>query len=1726
MKCFANTIVRHVIDKCKESDGLTLRFILPSYPADLLFEIGKGVEEGILRITEKKIRFQYGIAYGLGQRWENGTQLEKDIFNEIRVRGWYNETDNLTSLRHLSKAPDEDCLLVLLAGYEDIRDQSSLEDFFHLNQKAVWEICLERSFKGWVENVLKEYVNPDGNEQGIEDIANLFSELYQAGLADPIAISSYLDEKDFSIALDGRDAFKAVLEDLDQFGLPNMIGFEKISKRNFMDYVVEARKFFTYNRFLDAGARKKAEKIVDKFTVEGEEELPAHALGGFSDKAELVDSLKRYIKTGCQIERDKLTKADFICINDKILGYKGPKTKQTTPKDTVTSVTGHALEVFLYALWQSIADFKKNNKKILAREDIQRITLTGLEFRHQFESGADEDARKFLQRLIGGVDQCLKKHILIGPKDREAIVESNLAPKEGQLKYSSAGRIEPRFIFQVEIDGKSGHGIKRKFAWLMGENSQPRFLVGLYNWVIKEYEKKETQNIFLPAFAAQHVNEMFMAKDAEDVIRIFNQGMEKGSLSVHDLIIISGPDHDDCLIKHVSRLSRCFQAFLGEYAREGFFSALETKFNDLRRAYRDLLQEYLKRSSESTLGSKLMKAFMLLPQEYTEAVNWQSRRHLDFGVITALHPALLQMIHHQHTYLCNSFCSRVNKGLGEVGTRGLSLRHWHRLLDLSQIKWPILGILDEQNNLNTNVHSYDHIHLVGAPKKEYSSISSKLLIKYEDSEDDITGDELFRETQEGKLIKRILLDYCKLHPYANDGISIGAYCGGPIQHLIGGIDAFLAETVGTREGNAYSLNLVLFSDSPDDMELLRWVNAWKERWQLAGESTRQRYYANSEISVYYRVIPQNDLEQLKQQILQTDLDILFFTNFTSPQMNDFLPIGDSRLFPACSEDYLKFPILEKVGCVVRGDGTETERKLVISNRQFQLGTLHAEVMARLKTPSYSLEDKQHVVVSTSEFQPWVGVLDVAHAKCVWVVCIDPIVDEKLIRSGSSDREIIGFGTGVGPHGEFNFTISTEQFYLSDIIGKISDQLTRLIGHYDDTVCMDLAKNLIKETSFMPGLSLVKATGQDSEYIRDFIAYALVRKLLPKQEGMFCDEIISLDAFLHWFDFDPRDIRPDLLRLQARNEDGLFKIKIQVIECKLAQESERYLEDALRQVQVGLQHLVSKFRPRQSKEPIGVEVDGETPLLPDQRYWWLQLHRLISGRGEITKGQERETVQALEFLSDGYYTIEWEAACVVFWTDVMHGEVDRRIQGSFAIDDQEMNIYSIQCGREFICQVGLEKRQYNLFSDEPTLRYYPLELPQVEQREPSVDTDPELEKQTQTTPVDLGKEVAEIEIVSDDPDSMQVSTKGIPKRILLGSGTSGGRDVYWEFGHPELPNRHLLIFGASGTGKTYTIQAIMAELSKFGINSLIVDYSSGFTNKQLEPAIVERLAPTQHVVRQEPLPINPFRKQCDYVDEIPLYDTSANIAQRVTGVFSEVFTLGEQQKAVLYEAIQSGVEDVGSQFNLQMLMSRIEAVKQEGGVTAIPATTVANKMRPFVDMNPFGEEEPESWERLFLDPVSNCHILQLAGFMKDSGRLITEFSLIDLYWFYKTRGTKDKPRVIVLDEIQNLDHRLESPLGQFLTEGRKFGISLILATQTLSNFTKDEKGRLFQASHKLFFKPADTEIKTFAQLLADATNESQDIWIQRLSVLKRGECYSLGIRITRVLISSMLIKRLK
>jgi len=176
----------------------------------------------------------------------------------------------------------------------------------------------------------------------------------------------------------------------------------------------------------------------------------------------------------------------------------------------------------------------------------------------------------------------------------------------------------------------------------------------------------------------------------------------------------------------------------------------------------------------------------------------------------------------------------------------------------------------------------------------------------------------------------------------------------------------------------------------------------------------------------------------------------------------------------------------------------------------------------------------------------------------------------------------------------------------------------------------------------------------------------------------------------------------------------------------------------------------------------------------------------------------------------------------------------------------------------------------------------------------------------------------------------------------------------------------------------------------------------------------------------------------------------------------------------------------------------------------PAQTLFNKIRPFVLDKPFGEgDKGFDWDSLLFDVNNRCHIFQLAGLDMHSCRLVTEFVLWDLYGYLQAKGNKSKPKVLVLDEVQNLDLREGSPLSKYLREGRKFGLSLIMATQIMSSMKKDERDKMFNSAQKLFFRPADTELKSFAEIAAIATRQKPDIWVQNLATLGKGECYSIG-----------------
>ena len=153
---------------------------------------------------------------------------------------------------------------------------------------------------------------------------------------------------------------------------------------------------------------------------------------------------------------------------------------------------------------------------------------------------------------------------------------------------------------------------------------------------------------------------------------------------------------------------------------------------------------------------------------------------------------------------------------------------------------------------------------------------------------------------------------------------------------------------------------------------------------------------------------------------------------------------------------LKFPIMEKAFCMVNSPDRLFRRDRIISNPQFEVPSLHLETMVRLMlmgkgNPSAG---QRHVLIGKGDFKPWLDLVDEAHKKAEWVVCVDPSVDDELLKTTKDPkekkREIVGFGSGVGLHGELNYTISTEHFGLSDIKYRLSRSVQELfLGFKED-----------------------------------------------------------------------------------------------------------------------------------------------------------------------------------------------------------------------------------------------------------------------------------------------------------------------------------------------------------------------------------------------------------------------------------------------------------------------------------------------------------------------------------------------------------------------------------------------------------------------------------------------------------------------------------------------------
>lgn len=231
------------------------------------------------------------------------------------------------------------------------------------------------------------------------------------------------------------------------------------------------------------------------------------------------------------------------------------------------------------------------------------------------------------------------------------------------------------------------------------------------------------------------------------------------------------------------------------------------------------------------------------------------------------------------------------------------------------------------------------------------------------------------------------------------------------------------------------------------------------------------------------------------------------------------------------------------------------------------------------------------------------------------------------------------------------------------------------------------------------------------------------------------------------------------------------------------------------------------------------------------------------------------------------------------------------------------------------------------------------------------------------------------------------------RVLIGKDKFDHK-VFWEFGSRALANRHLLITGTSGQGKTYSIQTMLFELAKSNVSAVIFDYTEGFMVQQLEEPFKNYLGEKieQHIVYSTGVPINPFQRQ--QVELIPgqlIMEKESDVAARLADIFAHVYEFGDQQYSAIFEAVYNGLVQYGDGMNMKHFREELEKIVDQNKT----ARSVMSKLMPFFRTVEFSSNPNFNWGDILYADEAKINIIQLTMFTQEMKVIITEMMLWDL-----------------------------------------------------------------------------------------------------------------------------------
>tara|TARA_Y100001001_G_scaffold45028_1_gene40107 strand:+ start:1600 stop:6948 length:5349 start_codon:yes stop_codon:yes gene_type:complete len=1746
-----------VVDYVKEQAERELADLTPGEPAELRVFTQSMPPQAIHAIFEQlldyvasknaKIEYHLKVAFGLNQHWlSSGLQTDSEEAIRLQNKGWVDTEDRLTHYRNLTASKGQDLLLVVLAGIDHATDRGGLADFNVVNETVLFRERLNSDYTDWAQRFLHEANLPDIDGGVVQKFNAFFEQLFKIRPRNLFQLSEFLEKNLLPKAINCNNASETLAlayENLPVWGIPPIFSPANPAKR--LTLLDDAARLFKRDAYREASGRKKALQNIEQARKDlaVAPEVINHTPYDSTD--DFLDTLETFVQQGTLESEERLLHTDFAPVI-KILKTKTKKTSNR--RNTPTRLRGPAFSTLANAIFSSVEEFAKGCGTDWAPLHLKqiRVTIERFEFDTPKQGEDSSIAEEAYRGLIGGIDDFLSGFELeldSDPNDDD--VEKKAVPlsvvfgrDERPVDIISKGIKESRLTFRVAAEAEvSRLSVDRSFVWIIPPNHEERVRHSFAQFMLEALEKEPT--LRLPVIhMGSALDELYFAIDDEEANRLLSTGMWEAS--VRD--VLEGIPEEDLETKTqdaFDQLSSAYRGFISALANDGYFAAIDKPLINLVKSYSEMVDLALKRDEDRcALGADLLRrlyqAFVCVPENLSP-----TSAFVPALVATGITPAIAETVQAREVFLRDGLGETLRTLLQKDAKAGKAA--FDRLLGLVELRRPLYGLVfDASRTLTTNLRSFGLIHRLGEKPKTTPTLAAQAEMRSEDASSEEGLSAYLRTTPESTMIQRTLKAFSKIHPYAADRLSILAANVEDLRPIVAGIDSFVTEITKEQSGTTdvpFVVSVRLVGRGPSATRAQEVLLRWQERWN-GREENRNR---PCKLGIAYRPARTREEVQSLLQSVNSAYDVGFLFDFLNDQCggDSVVPTQPFEIDWAAGQ-VGKFPICEHPRLASSTD--PNLRRGLVSNRRFKVAARHAEMTARLKNPDYP--GSHHVIFNQVEY----GELEQKftqemHRCCRWVTCVDRFVDKTLIlnegEKAKDQRKLVGFASGVGSYGELNLTLSTESNTTGELARGVSRRLGQIYREWPAEQCETVAHTLMDEAQSVTGLSLVSALGSEG-VMRDVIGYAMANRLYLDRSDSLVSAALPLDSFVHWFDGASDGLRPDLLLLEASVEQGKLVIDATVVECKVGQESNHHVEESVAQAAAGLSHLSSLFLPVRAESP---------PAAFDRRYWWAQLHRALVVRNVMSiKPSDKEMVeQALEQMAEGYFVINWRAVGATFWTNDQRSAEDglelrrARSAGYLSLNGHKeaLEVYHAAIGQNAVLNALLNdgndvKHQIwpstavqvgdlpgsREAQGDSTQTLSNLPQPSAPRKQDHPPTTPREETQLPVADMPVTKAS---EPVTAEPAVDQTTTamgpqetsladpppnpsSGVPDRLLIGQEITAhggeGQPVYWEFGHKQLPNRHLLVFGGSGNGKTYAIQALLLEMAKAKQNSLVIDYTDGFKPDQLEDEFKSIAAPQSYVVAAgQKLPLDPFKPQSAEFEGLgTIVEKPFEVAKRVASIFTAVYSsLGEQQKATLVDSIEQGV--AAGDLTLESLYNQLKDDEE---------VLLANKIMPLARTEPFANANESAWPEIFNDHHRLVKILQLYNIPPEIQRLIIEFVLWDLWDFMKRTGSKNRPLPVVLDEVQNLDHRSGSPLEKYLREGRKFGASMILATQTLSNFSSEERDRLFQAAHKLFFAPASTELRTYATILKNMIpNSSAEDWATQLSALKKGECLSAG-----------------